>query len=79
MAKDTGTNTTNDTSVAAAAVVVEAEFPLTLTEYCTRLSMTDRRVELIGAFEHSERVAGRNSDIETNFASRYAAFANQPA
>lgn len=78
MAKDTGTNTTSNTSVAAAAVV-EAEFPLTLTEYCTRLSTTDRRVELIGAFEHTERVAGRNSDVETNFASRYAAFANQPA
>jgi hypothetical protein len=80
MAKDTATNFTSDaTAVATAEAVADVEFPLTVVEYCTHLSATDRRVELIGAFEHSERVAGRSSDIASNFSRRYAAFVNQPA
>lgn len=84
MAKETTSNTPVDAPVAAAAPVaatsaVAEAFPLTLTEFCTRLSATDRRVELIGGFEHSERVAGRMSDLEVNFAKRFVAFANQPA
>ena len=63
----------------AVADVVEAETPLSLIEFCTRLSATDRRVELIGGFEHSERVAGRTKDVSSAFAARLAAFANQPA
>lgn len=64
---------------AAAATSEEAEFPLTLDEFCTRLSRTDRRVELIGGFEHSERVAGRVKDVESAYAKRYAEFCNKPA
>lgn len=65
--------------VAEAPAVAKTVFPLTLSEFCVRISSTDKRVELIGAFEHVERIAGRNSDLETNYASRYLAFANQPA
>lgn len=53
--------------------------PLSLTEFCIRLSTTDKRVELIGGFEHSERMAGRMSDTAENYAARYAKFLNQPA
>jgi len=52
---------------------------LTLAEFCSRLSSTDSRVELIGGFEHSERLAGRMKDTESEYAARYAAFLLQPA
>lgn len=78
MAKETTSNTQVDAPVAATSAVVEA-YPLTLTEFCTRLSTSDRRVELIGGFEHAERTSGRVSDLEVNFAKRFAEFANQPA
>lgn len=54
-------------------------FPLSLDEYCMRLSASDRRVELIGGFAHSERKNGKLSDMEANFARRFVAFAGQPA
>lgn len=64
----------------AAAVVAEpTEFPLTLDEFCSRLSTTDKRVELIGAFHHGEKVAGRSKDAESAYAARFAEFVNQPA
>lgn len=53
--------------------------PLSLNEFCIRLSTKDKRVELIGGFEHSERVAGRLSDTAENYTARYAQFLNQPA
>lgn len=53
--------------------------PITLDEFCMRLSQTDRRVELIGGFAHSERAAGHFKDLESEFQRRYVAFANQPA
>ena len=61
------------------SAAVAKEFPLTLGEFCTRLSGTDRRVELIGAFEHAERVAGRAKDTESAYAARFVAFVSQPA
>lgn len=54
------------------------EFQVTLEEFCTRISKTDRRVELIGAFHHVEKAAGRVKDAESAFAARFADFANQP-
>ena len=68
-----------DYTAEAVAPAVSAEFDLTLQEFCTRLSGTDKRVELIGGFEHSERVAGRAKDTETAYRSRFVAFANRPA
>jgi hypothetical protein len=60
-------------------VTTEQEQELTLQEFCIRLSTTDRRVEMIGAFEHVERLAGRAKDTETAYAGRYSAFCNKPA
>lgn len=62
--------TTDDASLASQE--------LTLTEFCTRLSITDRRVEMIGGFEYSERIAGRIKDTESGFAARYQVFINKP-
>ena len=79
MAEDTTTTTQAPVrNPAALAPTPITEFPLALDEFCTRLSSDDSRVELIGAFNHAERVAGRNNDLATNYASRFVAFANQP-
>lgn len=55
------------------------EYPLTLDEFCQRLSVKDRRVELIGAFEFVERATGREKDTEAAYLTRYEQFINQPA
>ena len=52
---------------------------LSLVEFCTRLSETVKRPELIGAFEHVERRAGRTSATEAEFRRRFDAFLNAPA
>ncbi len=52
---------------------------LSLNEFCTRLSGTETRVELISGFEHDERTSGRLKDTEEAFAGRYQAFINRPA
>lgn len=57
----------------------QAEFPLSLEEFCTRLSLDDKRVELIGAFNHAEKGAGHNKDTESAYKARFSAFINQPA
>lgn len=59
--------------------VEEAEFPLTVAEACARISATDRRVEMIGAFHASEKAAGRSKDLESAYRERFAAFCNAPA
>lgn len=56
-----------------------ARAPVSLDEFCVRLSNTDRRVEMIGGFAASERAAGRTMDAESAFATRYAAFVTKPA
>ena len=78
MAKEPNTQSAN-APLANAPAPADDAFPLTLEEFCTRLSSTDRRVELIGGFEHAESIAGRVKDLEASFAIRFAAFANQPA
>jgi hypothetical protein len=67
------------------AVVVDSGSPavstvpqVTLNEFCTRLSMTDRRVELIGGFHFTETLAGRLKDAESNYQARYTAFLTKP-
>ena len=52
--------------------------PLTLTEFCIRLSERDRRVALIGGFEFEEKNAGRSRDTEANYLARFEAFINKP-
>lgn len=51
---------------------------ITLDEFCTRLSQTDRRVELIGAFHSVELKAQRTKDAEAAFTARFRAFINAP-
>ena len=55
------------------------EAAITLEEFCVRLSNTDKRVEMIGAFNHGETRAGRIKDTESNYRSRFDAFVNKPA
>lgn len=52
---------------------------VTLEEFCLRLSNTDRRIEMIGAFHSEERRAGRIKDAEGAYSVRYQAFVNKPA
>lgn len=62
-----------------AAVAADQEIPLSVQEFCTRLSQADRRVELIGAFHSMEVMAGRTKDVESAFSKRFNEFVNQPA
>lgn len=55
------------------------EFVVQLDHFCTDLSATDKRVEMIGAFNTIERQAGRVRDTATAYQSRYEAFCNAPA
>lgn len=57
----------------------EKQFPLTLDEFCTQLSQSDKRVELIGGFHHVERKHGRVRDTESAFRARFEAFVKAPA
>lgn len=66
-------------SVAVVPAAAASDFPLSLSEFCQRLSGADKRVELIGAFHHAEKSAGHGQDTEGNFRARFEAFANQPA
>lgn len=51
---------------------------ITLTEFCTRLSMNDNRVEMIAGFEHAEKLAGHFKDIEPSYLSRFTVFTTKP-
>lgn len=51
---------------------------VTLTEFCTALSRSDKRVELIGGFNSVETKAGRLKDTGANFRQRFTAFVNKP-
>ena len=63
---------------AEAASPVEAEPALSITDFCTRLSETVSRPELIGAFAHVEQKAQRFSDTAAKYRARYDAFINTP-
>lgn len=63
----------------APEVTEPSEFPLTLDEFCSRLSVSDKRVELIGAFHTTEKAAGRSKDVESAYKARFTAFIKQPA
>lgn len=52
---------------------------VTLDNFCLSLSTRDRRVELIGAFHHSQKLSGQTFDTPANYQERYDDFANQPA
>lgn len=58
----------------AAVAQAATEFPLTLDEFCARLSQADKRVELIAGFHAAERKADNLKDLEANFRKRFDAF-----
>ena len=58
---------------------VETEIALTLHDFCTRLSTTESRVELISGFESEERRKNRLKDTQSAFDGRFKAFINRPA
>ena len=61
-----------------ATAVQEPVENISLDEFCTRISGTDKRVELIGAFFKMETAAGRTTAVESEFTARLAAFATKP-
>lgn len=67
-----------------APAVVQDEIPVvepitvSLNEFCTRLSETVNRPELIGAFAATERAAGNSRGTVADFEQRYTAFINKP-
>lgn len=63
---------------AAPAPIAAKVEPVTLEEFCMRLSKTDKRVELISGFHYTEVSAGRTKDAESAFKSRFDAFATKP-
>jgi len=66
----------NETKDAVVAAPTSDE--ITIEEFCTRLSRSDRRVELIGAFAFVEKRAGRVKDAESAYQARFTAFVNKP-
>jgi hypothetical protein len=62
-----------------APVPTEVVPQLTLNDFCARKSETMARPELLGAFAHVERAAGRGRDSVAAFERRFADFINQPA
>lgn len=60
------------------SIVDAGPVAITLDEFCTRHSKTDRRVELIGAFHFDETRSGRTKDLEDKYLARFEAFATQP-
>lgn len=63
------------TSKPAPEEVAQPEsFPVTLDEFCTRLSTTDNRVEMIGAFNADEKRSNRVKDTESKYRERFGKF-----
>ena len=80
MPKEIAVSAASDTAASDHVASAPADdFPLSLDEFCTRLSATDKRVELIGAFNHVEKLSGMRQDTEGNFRARFVAFVSQPA
>lgn len=72
MAKSSNDETATPSSVAPSPVV------LTLVDFCTRLSETVRRPELIGGFNADQKAAGHHHDTEAAYRARFDAFINKP-
>lgn len=70
-------NETSAADVPLAPSVAPVEHMM-LEEFCTRLSKTDKRVELIGGFHYTEVAAGVVKDAESAFKARFDAFATKP-
>lgn len=73
-----GNNKTEADGAASTVVAGAAPVALSINEFCTRLSETVIRPELIGAFAFSERAAGNLRDTADAYQARYEAFVNKP-
>lgn len=73
MAK-TDLKTETSERAAPATPAKSGEFPVTLDNFCVELSQTDKRVELIGGFHYTERLAGRYRDVASAYRLRFQAF-----
>lgn len=62
---------------AAAQEPSAGRFPLSLEHFCTNLSASDNRVELISAFHDEETRAGRVNDTDEVFRARFQAFCSR--
>ncbi|MFW9606234.1 MAG: hypothetical protein ACMV0I_06760 [Pseudomonas sp.] len=58
--------------------IIEPEIQLSIEDFCSDLSLTCKRVELIGAFAHVEMTYGRQRDTESNYQARFEAFVGKP-
>lgn len=67
-----------DKTLEATDNVAVPTIAVSLDEFCTRLSSTVNRPELIGAFAFTERTAGHLRDTTELFTARYEAFINKP-
>lgn len=65
----------NDAPVAVAEVAAQT---LTLSEFCSRISESLRKPELIGAFHSTEVAAGTVRDTAEAFQARFDEFVNKP-
>lgn len=81
MAKNS--STTGDTPAAGqdplTSQITQPEPQIPLGDFCRHMSLSDSRVELIGAFHAVEQTAGRVFDLESAYATRFVAFASAPA
>lgn len=66
----------DETEITEAPAATEQE--VTLAEFCTNLSKTDRRVELIAGFHADERASKRVKSTASDFSARYAKFISKP-
>lgn len=64
---------------AAPAQPVQDSFALTLDEFCTQLSKSDKRVALIGGFYADEKANRRIKDTAAAYQGRYDKFIKKPA
>ena len=60
-------------------VVTTTESPITLTEFCQSLSLTDKRVEMLGAFFAAQKRLGNMKNTNSAYLKLFNDFANAPA
>ncbi|ENQ1546120.1 hypothetical protein ACEOHC_003932 [Salmonella enterica] len=70
---------TKKTAAASDAAEAPQAFPVSLTDYCKELSLTETRYTLISAFFCIEGNAGRHQDTKAAYDKRYAEFLTSPA
>lgn len=73
------TKTLDSETPQAAGVVQEAQIPLSIDEFCQRLSATSKRVALIGGFNAWAKANKLEKDVESVFQAAWTRFISLPA